>query len=78
MPDRARQRRHAFPHRCALWHNGPPCPAGHTGHDRPRERVPAARLLDETGTEEAQMGKTGRKRRARRKKGANHGKRPNA
>ena len=24
------------------------------------------------------MGKTGRKRRARRKKGANHGKRPNA
>ena len=31
-----------------------------------------------TTTEEAQMGKTGRKRRARRKKGANHGKRPNA
>ena len=29
-------------------------------------------------TEEAQMGKTGRKRRARKKKGANHGKRPNA
>jgi hypothetical protein len=28
--------------------------------------------------EEARMGKTGRKRRARRKKGANHGKRPNA
>ncbi len=28
--------------------------------------------------EEATMGKTGRKRRARRKKGANHGKRPNA
>jgi hypothetical protein len=27
---------------------------------------------------EAPMGKTGRKRRARRKKGANHGKRPNA
>jgi hypothetical protein len=27
---------------------------------------------------EALMGKTGRKRRARRKKGANHGKRPNA
>jgi hypothetical protein len=25
-----------------------------------------------------QMGKTGRKRRARKKKGANHGKRPNA
>ena len=32
----------------------------------------------DTETEEAQMGKTGRKRRARRKKGANHGKRPNA
>lgn len=28
--------------------------------------------------EEAHMGKTGRKRRARRKKSANHGKRPNA
>ena len=28
--------------------------------------------------EEARMGKTGRKRRARKKKGANHGKRPNA
>lgn len=28
--------------------------------------------------QEAPMGKTGRKRRARRKKGANHGKRPNA
>jgi len=27
--------------------------------------------------EEDDMGKTGRKRRARRKKGANHGKRPN-
>jgi len=27
---------------------------------------------------EARMGKTGRKRRARRKKSANHGKRPNA
>ncbi|NYD59690.1 hypothetical protein BKA08_003928 [Nocardioides marinisabuli] len=29
-------------------------------------------------SEENTMGKTGRKRRARRKKGANHGKRPNA
>jgi hypothetical protein len=29
-------------------------------------------------TEEDLMGKTGRKRRARRKKRANHGKRPNA
>jgi len=28
--------------------------------------------------QENTMGKTGRKRRARRKKGANHGKRPNA
>jgi hypothetical protein len=27
---------------------------------------------------ECDMGKTGRKRRARKKKGANHGKRPNA
>jgi hypothetical protein len=31
-----------------------------------------------TGGEEDSMGKTGRKRRARKKKGANHGKRPNA
>ncbi|GAA1848118.1 hypothetical protein GCM10009714_32590 [Microlunatus capsulatus] len=38
---------------------------------------PAGALTDCTG-EEARMGKTGRKRRARRKKGANHGKRPNA
>ncbi|MEC9052349.1 MAG: hypothetical protein VX494_14440 [Actinomycetota bacterium] len=29
-------------------------------------------------SEEITMGKTGRKRRARKKKGANHGKRPNA
>lgn len=29
-------------------------------------------------TKETPMGKTGRKRRARKKKGANHGKRPNA
>ncbi len=28
--------------------------------------------------QEVTMGKTGRKRRARKKKGANHGKRPNA
>lgn len=28
--------------------------------------------------QEVPMGKTGRKRRARKKKGANHGKRPNA
>jgi len=31
-----------------------------------------------TSVEEDTMGKTGRKRRARKKKGANHGKRPNA
>ncbi|GGR71845.1 hypothetical protein GCM10010197_44130 [Nocardioides luteus] len=31
-----------------------------------------------TPMEEIIMGKTGRKRRARRKKGANHGKRPNS
>jgi len=30
------------------------------------------------GVEEDTMGKTGRKRRARKKKSANHGKRPNA
>jgi len=30
------------------------------------------------GVEEDTMGKTGRKRRARKKKAANHGKRPNA
>ena len=32
----------------------------------------------ESRVEEDTMGKTGRKRRARKKKGANHGKRPNA
>jgi hypothetical protein len=31
-----------------------------------------------TADEGGDMGKTGRKRRARKKKGANHGKRPNA
>jgi hypothetical protein len=31
-----------------------------------------------TEKKEGRMGKTGRKRRARKKKGANHGKRPNA
>jgi len=34
--------------------------------------------VQHTGFEEITMGKTGRKRRARKKKGANHGKRPNA
>jgi hypothetical protein len=50
-----------------MWQNGSPCPVPlRTGvrHDRT--------------CEEARMGKTGRKRRARKKKGANHGKRPNA
>ena len=41
-----------------------------------------AAVLDQNGegnrVEEDTMGKTGRKRRARKKKGANHGKRPNA
>ena len=32
----------------------------------------------QSADQEDTMGKTGRKRRARRKKGANHGKRPNA
>ncbi|BBH16400.1 hypothetical protein Back2_06870 [Nocardioides baekrokdamisoli] len=40
-------------------------------------RVSAA-VPAEIGTQEDPMGKTGRKRRARKKKGANHGKRPNA
>jgi hypothetical protein len=44
---------------------------------RHRHHQPRCTTEDDT-TEEAQMGKTGRKRRARRKKGANHGKRPNA
>ncbi|MET3960785.1 hypothetical protein ABIE44_000719 [Marmoricola sp. OAE513] len=35
-------------------------------------------LVEEHISKEAPMGKTGRKRRARKKKGANHGKRPNA
>ena len=33
---------------------------------------------DDVSIQEDTMGKTGRKRRARKKKGANHGKRPNA
>ena len=35
-------------------------------------------LFVEAGPKEHPMGKTGRKRRARKKKSANHGKRPNA
>jgi hypothetical protein len=38
----------------------------------------AGRGPTRTGVEEETMGKTGRKRRARKKKSANHGKRPNA
>lgn len=37
-----------------------------------------ARVRVAFDSEEITMGKTGRKRRARKKKGANHGKRPNA
>jgi hypothetical protein len=39
---------------------------------------PLADLAAGACVEEDTMGKTGRKRRARKKKGANHGKRPNA
>ena len=39
-------------------------------------RVVRRRTVDEI--EETEMGKGGRKRRSRRKSGANHGKRPNA
>jgi hypothetical protein len=40
--------------------------------------VPASVIVPERATMEDHMGKTGRKRRARKKKSANHGKRPNA
>jgi hypothetical protein len=39
---------------------------------------PQPTWLTGSRVEEDTMGKTGRKRRARKKKGANHGKRPNA
>jgi hypothetical protein len=39
---------------------------------------PTVALAAGSRVEEDTMGKTGRKRRARKKKGANHGKRPNA
>ncbi len=48
---------------------------GTAGFARPRARV---RHWGDIGLEEDTVGKTGRKRRARKKKGANHGKRPNA
>jgi hypothetical protein len=45
-----------------------------------RSALTAARVSTQLDhpTLEDHMGKTGRKRRARKKKGANHGKRPNA
>jgi hypothetical protein len=43
-----------------------------------RPRAANGRGSSLIGVEEDTMGKTGRKRRARKKKGANHGKRPNA
>jgi hypothetical protein len=46
-----------------------------TGLGAATARMRQSRLI---GVEEDTMGKTGRKRRARKKKGANHGKRPNA
>nr|WP_263457635.1 hypothetical protein [Nocardioides pantholopis] len=39
---------------------------------------PRFRCRVDVDSQEDTMGKTGRKRRARKKKGANHGKRPNA
>jgi hypothetical protein len=60
----------------------------HHGRDHEYLRLAAARGVCDNGgdprrlarvcVEEDTMGKTGRKRRARKKKGANHGKRPNA
>ncbi|GGD28788.1 hypothetical protein GCM10007231_30350 [Nocardioides daphniae] len=41
-------------------------------------RAPEFEKMARTDIQEDTMGKTGRKRRARKKKGANHGKRPNA
>jgi hypothetical protein len=55
-----------------LWQNVSSCPAA-----REFEHACQRHGLHTT-TEEFEMGKTGRKRRARKKKGANHGKRPNA
>jgi hypothetical protein len=45
---------------------------------RLRESVIARTLLTRAPDQEDTMGKTGRKRRGRKKKAANHGKRPNA
>ena len=52
--------------------------AGACGRMARRAPASTGRGADDCTGEEARMGKTGRKRRARRKKGANHGKRPNA
>jgi len=46
-----------------------------SGISRP---VPSAARLGRSIDQEVTMGKTGRKRRGRKKKAANHGKRPNA
>jgi hypothetical protein len=43
-----------------------------------RFRPASTDARDNAQMKECTMGKTGRKRRARKKKGANHGKRPNA
>jgi hypothetical protein len=42
-----------------------------------RQSRPDTPARGHTSVQEDTMGKTGRKRRARKKKGANHGKRPN-
>jgi len=63
----------------------PTLPIG-PGRERMRQSVvgrrgrprPARQGADTSVEEDTTMGKTGRKRRARKKKGANHGKRPNA
>jgi len=46
--------------------------------DNGADPSPARQGSMTVSVEEDTMGKTGRKRRARKKKGANHGKRPNA
>jgi hypothetical protein len=50
-------------------------PAVCDNDEGPGHRIGAAERIS---VEEDTMGKTGRKRRARKKKSANHGKRPNA
>jgi hypothetical protein len=50
----------------------PPSAIRDSARSGPDEKMCGNRFQEDT------MGKTGRKRRARKKKGANHGKRPNA